>query len=97
VAKIILLANSYKHQGRCIAGIELDTNRWIRPVSANNSAIYNERFIDGISGNEPELLDILEIPVSDTGPDKGCQPENRLLTKGIWEKVGREKKNKSSN
>jgi len=42
-----------------------------------------------ISGRIPELLDVLEIPLADSGPDEGCQPENRLVLPGPWERVGR--------
>lgn len=82
MARIVCLANSKKHQGRCIAGIDIDTGEWIRPVSHNGDAIYNERFIDG--KDEPQLLDLLEIPLGGQAPDRGCQPENRFLGNGAW-------------
>ncbi len=31
--RVICLANSYKHQARCIAGVAIDSGDWIRPVS----------------------------------------------------------------
>jgi len=89
MAKIICLANSYKGGGeRCIAGINPDTRMWIRPVPDNkNRAITSAmRLVDG---KEPKVLDILEIPLEDFGPDEGCQPENRLLKPGKWKKIGR--------
>jgi len=30
--KLLVLANSYKLGGRCVAGIDLDTGKWVRPV-----------------------------------------------------------------
>lgn len=87
MARIVCLANSYKHQGRCIAGIDIDTGKWVRPVPQNRDTIYNERFIDG--KYEPQLLDLLEIPIGDQAPDKGCQPENRYLSQGVWRKIRR--------
>jgi len=87
MARIVCLANSYKHGGRCIAGIDINTNQWIRPIPNNmNRAITSQRMIDG---REPDILDVLEIPVEDHGPDEGCQPENRLLKRGRWKKIGR--------
>jgi hypothetical protein len=85
--RIICLANSYKHNGRCIAGID-ETGRWVRPVSSNKKRAINEatRIIDG---NEPQILDVLEIPLHAHGPVDGCQPENKLLEAGQWEKAGR--------
>ena len=32
VKRIICLANSWKIQERCIAGIDIDTGKWVRPV-----------------------------------------------------------------
>lgn len=88
MARIICLANSYKHGGRCIAGIDQDTGKWIRPVPDSKSGAVTSamRLIDG---KEPKILDIIEIPIDKFGPDEGCQPENRLLKPGKWTKVGR--------
>lgn len=88
MARIICLANSYKHGGRCIAGIDRDTGKWIRPVpnTKSKAITLDMRLIDR---KEPQMLDILEIALEDSGPDEGCQPENRLLKTGKWKKVGR--------
>jgi hypothetical protein len=84
--KIICLANSWKLNERCIAGIDLDTEKWIRPVC---DSLYPE---DGripkstrlIGGREPDLLDILEIPLADTGNDFGFESENFSVLPGQW-------------
>lgn len=90
MARIICLANSTRPGGRCIAGIDVDTREWVRPVSrASNRAITWE--MRNIEGKEPELLDVIEIPLENDGPDEGCQPENRLVKPGKWRKVGRKK------
>lgn len=87
--KIICLANSYKHNGRCIAGLN-EAGQWVRPVSSSRKrAIDKETRI--INGSEPQILDILEIPLHAHGPVDGCQPENKLLKAGRWKKVGRVK------
>ncbi len=88
MTRIICLANSLKRSERCIAGIEPTTGRWIRPVTAH---------LDGrvprptrlVAGAEPRLLDLLEIPLADTGPDYGFESENRLILPGAWRRVGR--------
>jgi hypothetical protein len=84
--RIICLANSYKHNGRCIAGIS-EAGRWVRPVSSSNKRAINKetRMIDG---SEPQILDILEIPLHAYGPADGCQSENKLLKAGQWKRVG---------
>lgn len=87
MAQIICLANSYKGGGRrCIAGIDIKTGEWVRPISrgAEKAVDWNIRKVDGA---EPKILDLLEIPLEDTGPHEGCQPENRLLKKGGWQKI----------
>lgn len=90
MARIICLANSTRPGGRCIAGIDIDTGKWIRPVSRsiNRAITWDMR---NIEGEEPEILDVIEIPLENHGPDDGCQPENRLLKPGKWRKVGRKK------
>lgn len=87
MAQIVCLANSYKPGGRCIAGMDINTKQWIRPVPNNmNRALTRQRMING---EEPNILDVLEIPMEDHGPDEEYQPENRLLKKGEWQKIGR--------
>jgi len=84
--KIICLANSYKYNGRCIAGLN-KAGQWVRPVSSSKKrAIDKETRI--IDGSEPQILDILEIPLHAHGPVEGCQPENKLLKDGQWKKLG---------
>ncbi|MCE2974858.1 MAG: dual OB domain-containing protein [Pseudanabaena sp.] len=89
--RIICLANSWKLQERCIAGIDIDTGKWIRPVC---DSLYPE---DGkvpesvrlINGKEPQLLDILEIPLADTGNNFGFESENLSVLRGDWRLAGK--------
>jgi hypothetical protein len=85
---IICLANSWKHGDRCIAGINPQTREWIRPVSDLNDGRVPKpmRLIDG---QEPQLLDILEIPLANHGSDFGFEKENRSIMPGKWRKLGR--------
>ena len=71
--RIICLANSFKHGGRCVASMDEQGN-WIRPVSRSKKrAIDKEtRFL---YGKEPEILDILDVPLHPSGPLDGCQPK----------------------
>ena len=89
MTQIICLANSTKISGRCIAGIDVQTGKWVRPVSlvgGRASAVTGT--IRRIKGQEPKLLDVLEISLKNDGPDEGCQPENRALSPGTWKKIG---------
>lgn len=88
--RIICLANSWKHGDRCIAGIDVKTGEWIRPITdlEDGRISAEQRQIDG---KEPNLLDILEIPLADMGEDRGFACENRQLLPGRWRIVGRAK------
>jgi hypothetical protein len=86
MVKIICLANSWKLKERCIAGIDIETKKWVRPVC---DSLYNEdgripKNIRLIDGREPALLDILEINLDDTGNDFGSECENRSILSGKW-------------
>lgn len=91
IKKMLILANSKKHKGRCIAGIsldELDYGAWVRPVSERPEKSINlfERMYEG--GREPELLDIVEVPLIRPEPSS-CQVENWLISKRrTWRKIG---------
>ena len=86
MAQIICFANSKKHGERCIAGIETSTGKWIRPVSNLDDGRI-PRNICLVDGEDPKLLDVLEIPLATTGPGYEC--ENRLILPGRWQLVGR--------
>ena len=85
--KLIILANSRKMHNRCIAGIDAETGKWVRPVYENGDkgVPWSIRQVDG---QEPALLDIVSIPLASKGPHRDIQPENRQILKGTWIKVG---------
>lgn len=84
--EIICLANSRRLQGRCVAGRDIKTNEWVRPVSSGETLTINQiKFKDG---SIPKLLDVIRFPCKEQAP-LFCQPENILIEKGIWEKLGR--------
>ena len=58
---ILCLANSYKHGGRCVAGVCLDDGVWIRLRGAapDGSLNVSESVLD--DGSEPRLLDLIEV------------------------------------
>lgn len=79
--RFVCLANSHKHGGRCLAGIELDEQddlvrtqtgglRWIRPVWPDRTGAIPFYHVDKI-----RLLDIIEMDVTKPAPD-GFQVEN---------------------
>jgi ATP-dependent DNA helicase RecQ len=84
---IICLANSRKHGERCIAGIEVETGRWVRPVSGLDDGRV-PRASQLINGKDVKLLDLIRIPLAETGPDFGFESENLSLLPGEWSLAG---------
>ena len=95
VKRIICLANSKKEGERCIAGIDIDTGKWVRPVC---DSLYPKdgkvpRDIRLVDGREPELLDVLEISLADTGNDFGFECENLSIIPNKWKYLGKSRPN----
>ncbi|NEV63524.1 dual OB domain-containing protein [Thiorhodococcus minor] len=88
---LVVLANSCKHNARCLAGKELTLHGlgdWVRPVSAlpTGELLPLERRLVG--GGEPALLDVVEVPLQGPSP-AGFQTENhRVAPAGGWVKRG---------
>jgi len=87
---LIILANSRKLTHRCIAGIDITTGKWVRPVSDQHDKVITWE-MRNVNGQEPELLDILSIPLLSTKLDDESQPENQLLGTGKWIRLGKAK------
>ncbi|MFH1581570.1 MAG: hypothetical protein ABIC39_05795 [Pseudomonadota bacterium] len=86
--EIICLANSIKINGRCIAGKDTTDHDWIRPVSESYTGELSKEQIIDADGKEPDLLDILRIPIKSRSP-KYYQPENATVGSEKWQKKGR--------
>ena len=91
VKRIICLANSRKFQERCIAGRELSDGAvqgWIRPVSDRYHEAVSEYERQYDDGSEPQLLDIIDVPLLSAKPNPR-QQENWLVDPQLyWVKVG---------
>ena len=92
VKRIVCLANSRKHGGRCVAGKELlpdgRAGGWIRPVSDRAHGEVSEHERQYEDGNEPQLLDVVEMRLLAEKPE--CyHSENWLIDANVrWTKVG---------
>lgn len=90
---IVVLANSVKRSGHCLAGKEVfradDAWRigdWIRPVGTDAGGEISDYSMSVALGHDPKLLEIVEIQFEEAVslPD---QPENWLIqkpSKGSW-------------
>lgn len=92
IKRLVCLANSRKPpQGRCVAGRELigqSFGGWVRPVSARQTKEVSERERKYQDGREPQLLDIIDVPLVNPSPTSH-QQENWLLDPGwFWIKAG---------
>ena len=84
--KLIVLANSYKLGGRCLAGIDVATGTWVRPISSEtHGELDANRCLINENGRlrSVRCLDVIEIPIGGPVSTPG-QPENRRLLVGDW-------------
>lgn len=85
------LANSWKHRGRCVAGIERTESGWagwLRPISHRKGHSLSRAERD-LAGSEPAPLDVVQLGVSRHMP-MTYQTENWALDSEVrWKRVDR--------
>ena len=81
--EIVVLANSRKPGGRCVAGISTATGRWVRPVSGHSPTGALSLSDCRVDGREAQLLDIVRFDYAEELNDP-CQPENMLIDHSPW-------------
>ena len=78
--RLIIMTESSKFSGKCVAGIDVETGKWVRLVSDDeetHGAIAN-RDLYYQDGGKCEVLDIVDVPIlEECGND--IQPENVLI------------------
>jgi len=96
--RIIFLANSKKYNGKCVAGKELSTGEWVRPISRrisgeisqheeclNEECMQYKTFCNCFKS--PQMLDVLDVKVLKK-TSYNHQTENYIISRIRWEKVG---------
>jgi hypothetical protein len=86
---LVILAKSAKYGNYCVAGIELSTNKWIRPIS------HDKKINDAVTATEltyadkteAQILDVVEIDFEDTPVENKIQPENFFFKDTVWKKL----------
>ena len=81
---LLVLASSRKGGGRCIAGYDIDNDRWLRPVSELDDGTLLPQHC-AIDGDWPQVFDLVRIEISEPVPEP-WQPENWRLTERAWER-----------
>lgn len=87
MVRIVCLANSWRPGGRCVAGIDLDTGEWVRPVPKQGNAIPEGATKFGTHDLTP--LDVLEVELAPPCLATKYQRENRVVTSKGWKLAGR--------
>jgi hypothetical protein len=83
MTEIVCLANSRKYNNKCVAGLNLKTGQWIRPITnTEDGAIPN--YLTLINGRSLQILDLVDIPLNEKERGKGYESENRLIRSGEW-------------
>ena len=85
---VICLANSWKHGGRCVAGLRTDGGGWVRPVSREAEGVLHPWHYTLATGGEAVLLDVLQMRLTQPQPDPH-HPENWLMSYGLWDLAAR--------
>ena len=89
--ELLILANSRKLGGRCIAGIDLVSKKWVRPVSrADHGELSKEECLISEDGvwRDIEVLDVVSAPIGKPIESLG-QPENCILLSDAWALKGK--------
>jgi hypothetical protein len=81
----VCLANSRKHNGRCIAGITM-AGKWIRPVGPPDGTLYPQQYTLS-DGSEPSILDVIRLEAAPS--PEPHQPENWRISGTQWQRLGR--------
>lgn len=83
---MLVLANSRKTGGRCLAGVALDDFSWVRPVSAVGQGELSDEEC-AVDGHTPRLLEV--VTFEHDGPEGDpAQPENVVLNDAAWTSEG---------
>lgn len=87
--EIAILTKSSKNGGYCVAGIDIETGRWVRLISddvRSHGALFDEH-MEYVNGGICQVLDIASVPILAPAPSK-YQPENVLIDPAVqWERI----------
>jgi hypothetical protein len=86
--ELLCLANSRREGGRCIAGIDLKSGKWVRLAKSDGSPFTLDELSYG-DGNSPAVLDKIKVRVLKSKASY-YHPENWVVDNQFrWEKIDR--------
>jgi len=86
VRDMVILATSFKHHSYCIAGKDVHSGEWIRPVSTSKGGALGKEAIrvqNPYGTFQAKPLQRVIVPFEKSAPLK-AQPENHLVAPGAW-------------
>lgn len=86
--RIVCLANSYKHDHRCVAGISLTTKKWVRLVGKNTPGCLAREETCYPDGTEASILDVFEAELGESC-GSNSHPEDVFVSESRWRRVRR--------
>ena len=92
--QIAIFAKSAKNGNFCVAGFDIDTKKWSRPISDNPKLkdavpFKDATYLNGDEVHEAKIFDVVEIKVEDKISDNQIQPENFYYAENSrWKKIG---------
>jgi hypothetical protein len=88
VARILCLANSYKHDHRCVAGINLDSKKWVRLVGNKVPGCLTREECCYRDGSEAAILDVFEAELGESCATPS-HPEDIKIAEKLWKPLRR--------
>ena len=86
--EIVVFANSVRMREHCVAGKEIESKQWIRPVSRNGGEISTAQCTVSDGKDPVRPLQKIEIDVDGPYTSIKTQPDNWLIGKDKWQHIG---------
>lgn len=86
--EIVVFANSVRNKKHCVAGKEIESKQWIRPVSPNGGEISTAQCT--VSDGKDPVRPLQKIEIDVDGPYTSIkhQSDNWLIGSDGWEHIG---------
>lgn len=88
LVQFICLAHSKKYSHRCVAGLLLDTGKWIRPISREKHGELSEKQVTLSDNSDLQNFDLVSASLAEHVPVKN-QPENWRIQNSPWKLICR--------